>query len=738
MITNIAYCVALVLSLINLYLLLKVTEGQKNTWFMLMYMTISIVNLGYFCLAISRTLGEALLATKLTYLIGTFLLYFVTKCIAQICDVHFPKWLGWGIVAIDAEIMVSVFTAGFSTWHYSKLDFEVIDGTGVLIKEYGPHHSFYQAMLIVNFLVPLVLAIYARVKKAKAVSWKYAMLLAAGELIIILVYFAERLMGAKFELMPYTCVIYEWIMLLILKRIAMYDVSRNVYMLMNTDNSRGYIVINTEGLFIGADEAARAFLPRLNELEIDRELSDTQYKDLYNNWVVKSMEGPLKPIYYQSEGRDLKVVCEPFYDNNKKQIGYMIQVSDDTMNQNYIRQLKEEREKSVQLANAADAANTAKSEFLSLMSHEIRTPINAILGMNEMILKESDNDNITEFAEDINGSGQLLLSLVNDILDFSKIESGKMDLVEGEYSLAAMIHDIKVMAFGRLKDKNLEFELNAAPNMPSVLKGDERKVRQIIINLMTNAIKYTDSGSVRLDIRARINEDTGMATLAIVVADTGRGISKENQEKLFGAFTRVDEVRNHGIEGTGLGLSITKKFVELMGGTIRLNSEYGKGSTFTVVLDQAIVDATPIGELTDERHSVKQTREDLVNYTGRHILAVDDMPLNLKLFNLFLKDTGMEIDIAESGAVAIELCRRNKYDLVFLDFMMPEMDGIECLNKLRSDEENLNKDVPVIVMTADAVAGAHDGYIAAGFTDYISKPFSSAQLKDIINKYIKC
>ena len=384
----------------------------------------------------------------------------------------------------------------------------------------------------------------------------------------------------------------------------------------------------------------------------------------------------------------------------------------------------------------ADAANKAKSDFLANMSHEIRTPINAVLGMNEMILHETQEDSTREYAASIHTAGKTLLSLINSILDFSKIEDGKMEIIPVDYDTASVVNNLVHSVLERAKAKGLDFIADIDRNLPAILGGDDVRITQVVTNLLTNAVKYTEAGSVTFTVReeGRSGDDID---IFFSVKDTGIGIKKEDMGRLFESFERIEEKRNRSIEGTGLGMTIVNRLLPMMGSRLKVHSVYGEGSEFSFTLRQKIVDERPIGDYSARLRSsaAREAEETALRAVGARILVVDDNEMNLKVAANLLKLNGIVPDLADSGQAAIEHIRRQDYDIVFLDHMMPKMDGIETLQNLR--KEGLPRPgTRVIALTANAIVGAKETYLAAGFDDYLSKPIELGKLEAILMKYL--
>ena len=387
----------------------------------------------------------------------------------------------------------------------------------------------------------------------------------------------------------------------------------------------------------------------------------------------------------------------------------------------------------------ADRANQAKSEFLANMSHEIRTPLNAVLGMDEMILRETPtNSPIRKYAWNIKSSGETLLSLINDILDFSKIESGKMEIVETTYYLSSVLNDIFNMMRFKAKQKGLDFKIEVDESVPDVLYGDEVRIRQVIVNILNNSVKYTQQGSVTFKITWNRMAD-GSAMMAFSSIDTGIGIKKEDLPKLFSKFQRLDLQKNRTVEGTGLGLSITIKLVKMMNGELKVESEYGKGSTFTILLPQKVEKYEAIGDFRERAETFMQQHKDYHESfiaPDAEILVVDDSDMNLFVVESLLKKTKIKITRSMSGKDCLKKLTEKHFDVVFLDHMMPEMDGIETLERAKNLENSKNLNTPMIALTANAISGVKEMFLSKGFNDYLSKPVDSKVLERMLQQYL--
>ena len=388
----------------------------------------------------------------------------------------------------------------------------------------------------------------------------------------------------------------------------------------------------------------------------------------------------------------------------------------------------------------AIAVNEAKSAFLSNMSHEIRTPLSSVLGMNEMVLRECNDPKIITYSENIRSAGNTLLELINDILDFSKIEAGKMDIIPVDYDLSTVIHDLSNLILIRTDAKGLEFRLDIDSSIPKTLNGDEIRIKQVITNLLTNAAKYTEKGSITFKLSCKsADRDNNKVVIRASVTDTGMGIKPEDMEKLFAKYERIEERRNRTIEGTGLGMSITAGLLEMMGSKLEVESVYGQGSTFSFDLEQKVVSWDKLGDYEQsykDRRSKREKYKEKLHAPEANVLVVDDNKVNLMVFQFLIKNTLIQTDTAESGDECLEKTAGKKYDIIFLDHMMPNKSGTETLRELREQTSNPNQNTPVVCLTADAISGAREQYISIGFNDYLTKPLYPDQLEEMLIKLL--
>lgn len=486
-------------------------------------------------------------------------------------------------------------------------------------------------------------------------------------------------------------------------RLPGYDEMAKEWTIQNVEE--GLLVIDKTGRVLFSNKVVCSFLQK--ELFKPWEL-------VQNNIAQIENEGCIYEVRWTKLPKESKIE------------GYLIRFVD-------VTQLMCQKNELLELKEKADAANQFKSAFLANMSHEIRTPIHAIIGFSELVMKEEISEDTKEKLDMIKSSSHNLLAIINDVLDISKIESGKMELVMTQYYISNIIHDINATFALMAMSKGLSFCMDIDESIPGRLYGDKVRIRGILVNILNNAVKYTREGRVEFAVR-RLEQTEDKVKLAFVIKDTGIGIKEEDRPQLFESFYRLDRQANESIEGTGLGLSISYAYASMMGGEIQVESEYGKGSVFTVILEQQIVDPAPIDmkyvyEEKEEKHGKFQIRD-------YEMLIVDDNQVNLKVAKGLLKSYGIKVDTAGGGCEAVELCRTKAYPLIFMDQMMPEMDGKTAMDEIRKLSDFYRQEAQIIVLTADAMSGARKRLMKEGFSEYLCKPLEVQRLEQLLLKIV--
>lgn len=519
-----------------------------------------------------------------------------------------------------------------------------------------------------------------------------------------------------YDLTPYAFLVVEVDLFFFCRKFSlanMVEISQECIADSSTD---GYVITDLSQHFVFASQQAKRLFPELQKYNYTNTMWEIEKRfSLVNNQLF------IKPSYYELRKKEV-------YDKNEI-CGYAYCFFDITSSHNQLARLLELKEE-------ADRANQAKSDFLANMSHEIRTPMNAIVGMTELVLREDISPQVKNNIINVRNAAKSLLAIINNILDFSKLESKRMELVKEPYQVSSVLNDVLNIAMIRLTEKPIELKVDVDKTIPETLYGDEAKVRQILTNILNNAVKYTNEGKIELKITWERRQK--IALLTIVVRDTGIGITEENKKKLFQSFQRVDTRRNRSIEGTGLGLAITRNLLELMNGSIEVDSVYKEGSTFTILLPQAIYDDQPCNY---EYHiQAQDITEEAFHQTftapQAKILVVDDNPVNLKVAEGLMQPYHMQIQTAQSGQECLELLETKQYDLILMDYMMPEMDGVDTLRAIRCRRGEYFETVPILALTADAVSGAEERFLQYGFADYISKPIDIKKLDEKLKKYL--
>ncbi|MCI9254316.1 MAG: response regulator [Lachnospiraceae bacterium] len=616
-------------------------------------------------------------------------------------------------------ILVVVFTIDSNTIFYRKVERVVRNGYYLWSIDPGPvYYWWFITTMVLGFLITFIVLQSALEHRGEKRPELFLLCLAS--LLPICLWFL-RMAGVfgYYDPYPMSMMITECFLVFIMYKYRLFDTVKTAKDRV-IDNIR-------EGILVTDHNGEVIYLNR----EISRIFPEVDWKNrrMVEERVFRFLEDhrdgfmTLKNQYYQWKSGEI-------LDDNRRRAGVLYRISDITEGHLYTRQL-------ISLKEEAERANAAKSIFLAHMSHEIRTPINAVLGMNEMILRESCSDTIKDYARNIQNAGKILLSIINDILDLSKIESGQMEIVEKDYHLGKMLIDIENMVTMRAEENSLALHIQANPMLPEALHGDEQRIKQCIINFLTNSLKYTREGQVTLQVDFT-DKDKDTIDLRITVTDTGIGIEEDKLAILFEPFVRLDRSKNEHIEGTGLGLSITKKLIDRMEGRLSVESVYGRGSVFSFTLPQKVAGPDLLGDYKEKLRRVAERKSAREEFTapGARILAVDDNRVNITVARGLLRRLKVQFDSATSGQECLDKFAKNDYDIILLDHMMPVMDGVQTLHRMQETERFRQNAPAVIAMTANAVIGAREKYLEEGFTDYLSKPIDHKSLEEMIRVYL--
>ena len=727
------YFAAFAFSVLLLILTLAATSQYRGNYHILSTMTTAIVNFGYWQLAMSHNLEEALLANRIAYLDGTFLTLFIFLAVAQFCRIRVPTWMITAMSVAGFVVLGLSYTGGYSTIYYSNVSIIRRHGVTFLVTQDGPAHILYTCLIVVYVVIDLGVMVYAFRNKNK-VSYINTFFLLATELFCMAVYAIESLTACEIQLLPFAYVLNMALLFVLFRRTNLYDLSINAEHIREERREYGYVSFSRHGKYIGSNDVARKYFPELEHLLMDHRIPPKEeflYKE-FGDWVTHLDSNTGKTRYYTRNDRILKCRLSYFTMGKQSHIqGYLIEISDDTNQQLHIQELNE-------MARKAEEANLAKSTFIANMSHEIRTPIHAVLGMNEMIMRESSEPQIRVYAGNIKKSGNLLLSLVNNILDYSRMEQGNQKLQPVTYETGKLLSNALDVIRLQTNNKNLRLEVFIDEHLPVKLIGDDLKFQQILFNLLTNAVKYTNEGYVRLCVSQKERHEDSVS-IGVSVEDSGIGIRKEDIAHLTNAFCRVDEKRNRNIEGAGLGLSIASQLLQQMGSQLIIDSEYGVGSIFSFELIQQIADASELGPFSSFSEEDSETPVPVTpRFTAPEakILVVDDNEMNRFVFRGLLKYLKVQVTFAESGKECLSAIATRHFDLIFMDHLMPELDGIETLHIMKKRSGHLCTDSKIIAVTANAYPDARDVYLKEGFDDFLEKPVEGKQLESIIYQYL--
>lgn len=676
----------------------------------------AIQNAGYLLELVSQDLGEAMVAVRMEYLGGAFITTFLFVFVARYCGYNVPKQLEALMFGLDGLVLLCIWGYKHTTLYYNSVTFVTDRQIPYLVLGRGPLYYIFLVQLIVQLVGCFIFTIQANRRSQKGGMKLNVLTLGICCIfpIVGIIFSLSRIIKG-FDVVPG----FEALGILgfgiVIVFYHVFDLSISAHEEVIRSMDEAVLILDADGGFIEANDKAEELFHVLTCYKKGEKVSEENLKDVFtdnNNFE------------YSNRDHSFEVHVNKIW-NKRILAGYAIVFMDVTENKKQLQQMR------ILKANA-EKANRAKSEFLARISHEIRTPINAVLGMNEMVLRESKEPEIKKYSMDIKSSAQVLLGIINDILDFSKIESGKLEIIPAEYELNSMLNDLFNMFSLRTQEKGLKFDVIVDPKLPSKLYGDDIRIRQVLGNFLTNAVKYTEKGTVTLELAGRTEGEN--VVLHFTVKDTGIGIKQDNMSKLFLAFERFDEAKNRNIEGTGLGMNISAQLLKLMGADLKVESVYGKGSTFRFDLRQRIIDEEPIGSFQERARKAVREHVYHASFTAPEgeILLVDDNRVNRKVFCGLLKQTMVKIKDVGSGKECLDEVTKKHYDMIFLDHMMPEMDGIETMSRMKQLQNNLCADTPVIMLTANAIVGAKEHYLAEGFEDFLAKPIVQEKLEKIM------
>ncbi|MCM1058520.1 MAG: ATP-binding protein [Firmicutes bacterium] len=705
--------------------LLLYGDGSKEQKLMNFFVGGSMIqNCGYLLELLAGSREAAIMAAKIQYLGSTFIGLCFCWFIYIYCNMKVPEKLLRVLSVLDLGILAVIFTCDHHSLYYTEMKWEQgISGRYYLTLSYGP---VYYIFLLLACAIPYVMSYYALFhtvmfsrKHMEGRRYKSFLVIALLPLAALIIYMARLI--PNFDVTPVTVgVVLSGIVLLVWGR-KNYDFSRMALEVALRNMDDGVIMLDEKKRIVSYNPAAAAIFTELCFQSVGDSIEDME--DFPENVLDEDTRKT-----FELNGRSYESHVKQIPGKREVNQGYVVLVMDVTETRDYIEELKDIRRQ-------AEQANIAKSEFLANMSHEIRTPMNAVVGLSEIIMEESRGRKVYGYACDIRSAARNLLTIINDILDLSKAESGKMELIPEDYYIRAAVRDVVNMMDIAAFQRGLTLKCEYDESIPAAYYGDVGRIKQILINIMNNAVKFTKEGYVRISVGGTPGEEPDTELLSFRIEDTGCGIRPEDMEKIFEDFKQADAKRNRGVEGTGLGLSITKRLVRLMKGTIELESVYGEGTTFIIKIPQKIVDSRPLSEVPDIP-AQEAVAAETFTVSGYKVLVVDDNKINRKVAIGFLKKYGFELTQAESGREAIDLVKNTRFHIIFMDHMMPGMDGVEATRIIRSEcGENGSRPV-IVALTANAMEGVREKFLQLGFQDFVSKPIDRKALHEVLLRWI--
>ena len=674
-------------------------------------------NLGFLLELLARTKQEALVTVKVEYLGGSLVAILFMMFICNYCGEKENRILERILLCCGLAVILMVWTNSSHGMYYKDVEFLDTGAYPHVKLRYNWGFYFY---MITCLVIPWAVSVYIIIKSLKKTGSSkrrnHLKIIMGGATVSIAV-FVIYVLGAfpeGYDPTPVTMAVMFTTLVIVVWNRNDFDLTRTAADTVLDSLGDSMITLNESKKVLMYNARAKELFP---DIEIGDMLTDVADFPLH----ILTDDGQNK---FERAGRHYEGHLQMLLDYEQEVRGYTVLIVDVTNIYEYIGELDEMREQ-------AEAANRAKSNFLANMSHEIRTPMNAVVGMSELIIAEDCGDKVREYASDIKSAGLNLLSIINGILDLSKVEAGKLELTKEEYFVHDEVQGSVNLVQKIAEQKGLQINLQIQPDIPQKLYGDVSKIRQILINVLNNSIKFTEEGRIDLSVSGKCPEGDDYE-LCFDIRDTGIGMKEEDLAHIFESFRQINMNRTRKIEGTGLGLAITKQFVEMMDGTIDVTSEYGKGTHFIIHIKQQVVEKPAMAE----KPAVPQ--ENLFFKAPKcRVLVVDDNALNRKLATTMLKFYEFDMQETDSGQSAINLVKENAYDIIFMDHMMPEMDGVTATGIIRSECGDNGKNAVIIALTANALQGAREQFLMRGFDDFLSKPFQRAQLYDMLDKWVK-
>lgn len=719
----IQYLGIVILMLEAFYIAGQKSSRQQQTLLMLV-VALCINFMGFLLELDAATMQEALIAVKFSYLGKPYIALCQFLFVMQVCKIQIPRRVVTVLAGWHTLIVFLVFFCDRHTLYYSSIEFT---GDGYFPHLETGHGILYNinSIWMMVYVVLMICFCLSRCRKAKKTAEKRRF----GCLVLInlvgaagyFIYLSGVTRGYDTMLLAY--LIDSLLLSVLIFKGGILDTLTLAKELAVDELCEGLVVVDNEENVIYFNHKTEQIYEGITLGKAEAILDDMDDCILEHRNLVR--------------GRNIYAAGSWLIERDNVYYGRMYVLSDITDSYHYTQQVREQAGIMKELKDQAESANRAKSVFVSNMSHEIRTPMNAIVGLTEVLLRRERDAEDKQYLMNIKSSGEALLDIINDLLDFSKIEAGKFEIVKDAYDVAQMMRDIEVIGKTRIGDKNVTLVMDIDRQIPKLLYGDGLRIRQVILNIMNNAVKYTEEGTVTLSVRQEACDGENVQ-LQVSVADTGQGIRQEDLDGLFDAFTQVDIKKNQGKEGTGLGLAISRQLVELMGGQLRVESEYGKGSRFYFTLREGVRSTEAIGDYTRTQAQPEQADEDIFTFQApdAQILLVDDNEINQEVAKALMEPFAMQIDVASNGKQAVEMVLKKQYDIVFMDHFMPVMDGQKATEIIRGMEGEAFQSLPVIALTADAVQGVREELFQAGMNDFVSKPIDVADVSRVLRQWL--